>query len=172
MTRLRLALAALLLLVGVSGCAAIRAVTETEDALVDAGFTDATVGWSSEDGVEYVDVYWNARATTAEALTRESLSAAEVIWRVAPVRFDIVRTDPYVEFSEDRFNVVRTFPREQLEQQLGPRPARLDRSVGDLLNAQHYLRWAVGGSVAFFASAILIVLLVLRSSRRDRAAAA
>ena len=172
MTRAGLALAAVLLLFGATGCAGIEAIVETEEALVDAGFADATVDWSSENGVETVGVYWAARATTAEALTRESLAAAEVIWRVAPVRFDVVRTDPYVEYSEDRFNSLRTFPRDQLERELGPRPEGLDRSVGDLLRVGHYVRWAIGGIVAFLASAMLIVVLVLRSSRRGRAAAA
>ena len=168
MRRLCLALAALLLL---SGCAAIEATIETEDALHNAGFRDASVWWFSEEGVDYVAVSWLAGARTEEELHDESLAAAGVLWRVAPIRFDAVYAEPNAPFLDAAHDLVRVFPRSQLEQSFGSRPRGLDRSVESLLGVGHYVRWAAFGAVLFLLSSALIVWLVLRSSRRRHAAA-
>lgn len=169
MRRLAAALAAVLVL---GGCAAIDAAIDTEEALIDAGFADAGVFWTSHNGVETLEVYWFADAETSDALTDESLAAAGIVWRVARVHFDQVRTDPDVTFANGEFAAQRVFSRETLEREFGPRPPGLDRSMGSLLNIGHWVRWALAGFVAFLVASALVVWLVLRSSRRRRAAAA
>jgi hypothetical protein len=170
--RVLVALAALAVASAATGCGAIRDTVRTQNALKRAGFRDAGVDWYGEDGLDILEVWWTARAETTEALADESMAAARVVWRVAPIRFDAVRTYPDTPFLGDQTDAQRTFPRSTLEEEFGPRPAGLDRSLYDVLQVGHYLRWAAFGAVLFLSSAALVVWLVLRSSRRGRAAAA
>jgi hypothetical protein len=146
-------LAALLL----SGCGAVRAVTRTQRALAAAGIDDPSVGFVSENGADIVTVKY--RPTSIESIQSESLRAAQVVWRVAPVRFDAVRTiargGPSYHYS-----------RSALASQFGPRAAELDKDPADLLNLHGIV---VGGIVLLLVGAVaiaLIIVLVLRTRRR------
>lgn len=172
MTRLRLVLAALPLLFGLAGCAMADTLLDAEDSLQAAGFRDATVVWAVHNGVDSLEIDWEPASQTDEELMAESRAAAGVVWRTARLRFDQVVVDPDVWGRIERDGDWPVFDRATLERDFGPRPPGLDRTFSDYANPGHYLRWAVGGVVAFLASSVVIVVLVLRSSRRGRAAGA
>jgi hypothetical protein len=164
--------AALLVALLATGCGAIDALLDTEQALEDAGFRNPSLDWYSENGVERLVVSWRASAETEEALTEESLQAAGVLWRKAPIYFDVAETDPSVLFATDAFSTRRTFARTDLERAFGPRPEGLDQSAADLFNVRGILIGVAAVVTLGLALIVLIIVLLVRSGRRRRAAAA
>lgn len=161
-------LAALLLLV--TGCGAIDAFLTTQEALEAEGFRNASVSWYSTEGHETLYVTWDARATSTETLHLERLSAAHVVWRVAPVHFDEVEADPDTDVTDEATRA-EVFSRAELESQFGPRPAGLDRDAGDLLNVRGIL---IGVGIAAVLGIVLVavvIVVVVRAMRKRRATA-
>ncbi len=152
------------------GCGFIDGMLETEDALADAGFRDATVSFNSSNGIESVYVDWTASAETSEGLRAESLRVAEVVWRVAPLKMDLVETDPTVRFAIDAVQVGTVFPRAQLESEFGPRPPGLDKEFSELMNLRAIGLGVVLAVLLFLGIIVLVIVLVVRSSRKNRAA--
>lgn len=152
------------------GCGAIEGMLDTEEALVAAGFRDPEVSFESINGLDTVYVSWDAGAETAEGLRDESLEAAGVVWRVAPLRMDVVETDPRVSFPIDSVEVGTVYPRAQLEAEYGPRPAELDKPLTELMNLREIGIGIVVAVLLFIGLIVLVVVLVVRSSRKKRAA--
>ena len=159
---------ALLALVA-TGCAAIDAMQETQQALQDAGFRNASASWYSENGVEYVTVTWHSRGETAETLDERSLAAAGVIWRVAPVYFDHVEVSA-VDFGDSIRS--RVYSRAELEREFGPRPPGLDRDAGELVNIRATVTTIVVAAVLGLALTTLVIVVLVRRRREPVPAAA
>jgi hypothetical protein len=89
----------------------------------------------------------------------EQDQAAAIIWRNLPFRVERVTV-------VDRGGQVpsRDYPRAELEQELGPRPAGLDRSVEDI--ARQATLIAVVVSLVVLVLVIVVILLVVRAVRR------
>jgi hypothetical protein len=167
--RARAAAFALLLVALLSGgCALIDAVQDTEAALEAEGFRDASVDWASYNGVETVTVNWSSSVETPDAAQAEGLRAAGVIWRVAPVHFDLVQTEP-VTYGGD-FVATRVFPRAQLEDTYGPRPPGLDQDLGELADVRAYVVGFVVVLLLGLALVAVVVVVLVRAARRRRAA--
>ena len=152
------------------GCGAIEGMLDTEEALVAAGYRDPEVSFESINGLDTVYVSWDASAETSEGLRDESLGVAGVVWRVAPLRMDVVETDPRVSFVADSAEVGTVYPRAQLEQEFGPRSAELDKPLTELMNLREIGIGVVVAVLLFLGLIVLVVVLVLRSSRKKRAA--
>jgi hypothetical protein len=145
-------LAALLL----TGCGAVRAVRRTQDALAAAGIRDPHVGFDSVNGRDTVTVTY--RPSSIEGIQAESLRAAEVIWRVAPVRFDQVRTIA-------RGGPTYEYERSALALEFGPRDAELDKDPADLINVRGLVLGGVAVLLVGGLAIVLIIVLVVRSRR-------
>jgi hypothetical protein len=85
--------------------------------------------------------------------------AAAVIWRNLPFRIERIVVTP-------RGGLVppRQYPRAELEQRLGPRPADLDRSVEDIARRATLIAAVV--ALVVLALVILVIVLVVRAVRR------
>ena len=89
----------------------------------------------------------------------EQDQAAAIIWRNLPFRVERVTVvDRGGELPS------RDYPRAELEQRLGPRPAGLDRSVEDI--ARRATLIAVVVSLVVLVLVIVVILLVVRAVRR------
>ena len=166
------ALLALLVALLVTGCAAITAALDAEDALEEAGHREATVTWSSTNGYVTVDVTWRAAAETSDGLREESLAVAGVLWRSLAVRIDAVFTDPFGELAGDVGTASRDFSRNHLELEFGPRPPGLDRSASEVFNVRGIVIGVVVAFVIGLALTALIVVLLVRHGRAKRVATA
>ncbi len=155
-----------------TGCGALRAITDLTARLRDAGFDGATVNVESTNGFVAVQVSWDADAETVEGLADESFGIATVVWREAMFRFDAVNTYPDAESNgviPDRHG----YERDELERRLGPRPAPLDeKSVTELMDVRSLLIGAGIAAAAALLLVVLVVVLVLRARRKQRAALA
>jgi hypothetical protein len=144
------------------GCSAVRGIVDTERALQAAGYDDASVGYDTDSG-ETVSVEWTPNDPSLEGMQTESHDIARIIWQVAPIRFDAVEVD-----ANDADFTAR-YTHEELASEYGPRPARLDRSVSELLNVRGFV---IGGLIVLFVGLLLIaliVVLIVRSVRKRRA---
>ena len=89
----------------------------------------------------------------------EQDQAAAIIWRNLPFRVERVTV-----VARGGEVPSRDYPRAELQQQLGPRPAGLDRSVEDI--ARRATLIAVVVSLVVLVLVIVIILLVVRAVRR------
>jgi hypothetical protein len=150
-------------------CTSATSSADTVNALLDAGFADANVDFSTSDGFDALDV--TADPGTMEG-DRDSLAelAAGVVWTNFPLRFDeldVVLTG--------RFDGDQTFyTYDELYELFGPRPPGFDdRSIGDdFARTGLVVAAIVGGALLMFVvvAAVTIVLIVRASRRRARAA--
>jgi len=89
----------------------------------------------------------------------EQDQAAAIIWRNLPFRVERVTV-----VARGGEVPSRDYPRAELQQQLGPRPAGLDRSVEDI--ARRATLIAVVVSLVVLVLVIVVILLVVRAVRR------
>ncbi|MBI2710672.1 MAG: hypothetical protein HYX34_13425 [Actinobacteria bacterium] len=157
-----LLLAAALVAAALTGCGAVQALTDLQSSLEGDGFTNVKVG---VDGSDTVTVAVDPLAGDAAG---SQTTAARVVWTTFPRRFGLLRVTVRAQSS-------RTYTRADLEQQFGPRPARLDdKRLGDELRriAAGALIGLAVGAVLLIGLIILIVVLVRRSGKRKRLARA
>jgi hypothetical protein len=83
-----------------------------------------------------------------------------IIWQNLPFRIDRI----VVTADGGGFPSRRVYPRALLEQQLGPRPANLDRSVSDI--ARRATLIAVAVALVLLVLIVVVILLVVRAVRR------
>jgi hypothetical protein len=145
-----LAAAAVLL----AGCDLATGTVRTATQLQQAGIRNANLNYN--DGVATVD--YDASPDPAQA-RQEQDEAARIIWRNLPFRVEriIVTANGGVPPSRD-------YPRAALEQELGPRPAKLDQSVQDI--ARRATLIAVVVSLVFLVLIVLVIVLVVRAMRK------
>ncbi len=157
-----------LVLVGVvllAGCTTIRGLIDTEEALEQAGFTEVSVDFSSDNGFDQVEVA--VRPPSAEAAPEASLDeAARVVWTVFPLRFDLLRLE-LVGGRVEGFSATYTYS--EMVEIFGPRDPDLDeKELGD-----DVVRAGLGiaivlivGGVLFLAAVVLAIVFAVRASRR------
>lgn len=149
-----------LLVALVAGCSTVRAFTDLDTALRDAGFTDTRVNVAAGDPVALTV---SADAPPGDSAEEAQTKAAEVIWTTFPRRFEEAR----ISIDGDS----RTVTRDQLQEQFGDRPAGLD-DQGDL--ADDVNRVGVTFLVGVLLTGLVIVLvggvtalLIVRRRRRS-----
>jgi hypothetical protein len=86
--------------------------------------------------------------------------AAAIIWRNLPFRIERI----VITSDSGAIPIRRAYPREQLEQLLGPRPANLDRSVEDIARRATLIAGVVG--LVVLVLIVLVIVLVVRAVRR------
>jgi len=89
----------------------------------------------------------------------EQDEAAAIIWRNLPFRIDQITV-----VARQGTVPSRDYSRDLLEQQLGPRPANLDRSVADIARRASVVALVV--SLVVLVLVIVVILLVVRAVRR------
>jgi hypothetical protein len=90
---------------------------------------------------------------------QEQDEAARIIWLNLPFQIDRIVVSPNGNVYPSR-----EYPRAELEQALGPRPADLDRSVEDIARRATVI--AVVVALVLLVLIIVIILLVVRAVRR------
>jgi len=158
-----LGLVGLLLL---AGCTTIRGLLDTERALGEAGYTQVDVGFSSANGFDQVEITLDPEFAEGDA-EEQAEHAAEVVWRVFPLRFDVLR----IELLGSSEGEISTFTYSEMAEIFGPRPARLDeKELGD-----DVVRTGVGiavvlaiGGFLFLVAVVLAIVLAIRASRRRK----
>ena len=139
----------------VAGCELATGTVRTTTRLQDAGIHNPNLGY--RDGVATVE--YDADPNPLEARTEQDKAAA-IIWRNLPFRIDRI----VVTADGGGFPSRRVYPRALLEQQLGPRPASLDRSVSDI--ARRATLIAVVVAQVLLVLIVVVILLVVRAVRR------
>ncbi len=159
---------ALVGLVALSACTTIRGLIDTEDALVRAGYTDVDLGFDSANGFDQVHVTLRPESTEGGA-EGQAERAAEVVWTVFPLRFDLLRIELLGAF-EGPGTVTYTYS--EMAEIFGPRPPDLDeKELGDDVVRAGLgvaIVLAVGG-LLFTVAVVLTVMLGVRASRRRKA---
>jgi len=139
----------------VAGCELATGTVRTTTRLQDAGIHNPNLGY--RDGVATVE--YDADPNPLEARTEQDKAAA-IIWQNLPFRIDRI----VVTADGGGFPSRRVYPRALLEQQLGPRPANLDRPVSDI--ARRATLIAVVVALVLLVLIVVVILLVVRAVRR------
>jgi hypothetical protein len=161
--------AALLLVAAVlTGCAVTDGRVGTRRSLERANLPVSSVSLAEVDGQTVLDVSYQTAGTSPEHLAALQRLVEDVVWRQAPVRFDLLRMTALVRHPEVARNDTATVTRQQLLDRLGPRPPSLDRG-----HTRAFVLLAAAAVVAVVGSLVgATVLVVLISRRRARAEAA
>jgi hypothetical protein len=148
------ALALLAAAILLAGCELATGTVRTATRLQDAGISNPNLHYN--DGVATLEYDADPNPLDARA---EQDRAAAVIWRNLPFRIDRIT----VIGDGGAFPSRRDYPRALLEQQLGPRPAGLDRSVTDI--ARRATLIAVAVALVLMVLIVVVILLVMRAVR-------
>jgi hypothetical protein len=149
-----LAVAAVLL----AGCDLATGTVRTATELQKAGIDNPNLDY--DGGTATLD--YDADPNPLEARTEQDRAAA-IIWDNLPFRIDRITIDAKGGVFAGR----REYPRALLEQELGPRPANLDRSVSDIARRASLI--AVVVALVVLVLIIVVVVLVVRAVRRHPA---
>jgi hypothetical protein len=149
---LLLAVAAVLL----AGCDLATGTVRTATELQKAGIDNPHLDYD-RSGTATLD--YDADPNPLEARAEQDRAAA-IIWDNLPFRIDRIT----VNAKGGVFPGRREYPRALLEQQLGPRPANLDRSVSDIARRASLI--AVLVALVVLALIVVVVVVVVRAVRR------
>jgi hypothetical protein len=138
-----------------AGCELATGTVRTASELQDAGIRNPNLQYDND----VATLRYDADPNPLEARAEQDRAAA-VIWRNLPFRIDRIT----VVADGGAFQTRRDYPRAVLEQQLGPRPANLDRSVADIARRATLIAAAVG--LVLLILIVVIILLVVRAVRR------
>jgi hypothetical protein len=138
-----------------AGCELATGTVRTATQLQEAGIRNPNLHY--DGGVATLE--YDANPNPLEARSEQDRAAA-VIWRNLPFRIDRIT----VIGNADGFPSRRDYPRAQLEQLLGPRPANLDRSVTDI--ARRATLIAVAVALVLLVVIVVVIVLVVRAVRR------
>ena len=138
-----------------AGCDLATGTVRTAAELQKAGIDNPNLNYKG--GTATLD--YDADPNPLEARAEQDRAAA-IIWRNLPFRID------WITISSDggAFPTRREYPRELLEQRLGPRPANLDRSVEDIARRATLIAGIVG--LVVLGLIVLVIVLVVRAVRR------
>lgn len=139
-----------------AGCDLATGTVRTATELEEAGIRNPNLNYDRDSATATLE--YDADPNPLEARAEQDRAAA-VIWRNLPFRIDaIVVTADGVGLPS------REYPRALLEQELGPRPAGLDRSVDDIARRAIWISVAV--ALVVLVLIIVVVVLVVRAVRR------
>jgi hypothetical protein len=142
-----------------TGCDLATGTVRTATELQKAGIDNPNLNYNG--GTATLD--YDADPNPLEARAEQDRAAA-IIWRNLPFRIERIT----ITSDGGAFPTRREYPRELLEQRLGPRPARLDRSVGEIARRATLIAGIVG--LVVLALIVLVIVLVVRAVRRRPAA--
>ena len=108
-----------------AGCDLATGTVRTATELQEAGISNPNLDY--DGGTATLD--YDADPNPLEARAEQD-RAAEIIWENLPFRIERI----VITADGGAFPTRREYPRELLEQELGPRPADLDRSVEDIVD--------------------------------------
>jgi hypothetical protein len=137
-----------------AGCELATGTVRTASQLQDAGIRNPNLQY--DNGV--ATLRYDADPNPLEARTEQDRAAA-IIWRNLPFRIDRITV-----IADGSFPNRRDYPRALLEQELGPRPANLDRSVADI--ARRATLIAVAVALVLMVLVVVVIVLVMRAVRR------
>ena len=149
-----LAMAAVLL----AGCDLATGTVRTATELQKAGIDNPNLNY--DGGTASLD--YDADPNPLEARAEQD-RAATIIWNNLPFRIDRITVNAKGSVFPGR----RVYPRAVLEQQLGPRPANLDRSVSDIARRASLI--AIVVALVVLVLIMVVVVLVVRAVRRQPA---
>jgi hypothetical protein len=144
-----------------TGCDLATGTVRTAGELQEAGIRNPSLQY--DRGTATATLEFDADPDPPEARTEQD-QAAEIIWRNLPFRIDQISV-----VAADGTVPSRDYPRAELERELGPRPAGLDRSVDDLVRRAVVV--AVVISLLVLVLVVVIIVLVVRAVRRRPAPA-
>jgi hypothetical protein len=138
-----------------AGCDLATGTVRTGTELEEAGIRNPNLQYD-RDGTASLE--FDADPNPLEARAEQDRAAA-IIWQNLPFRIDeiVVTADGGVIPS-------REYPRALLEQQLGPRPADLDRSVDDIARRATLVALVV--ALVVLVLIVVVIVLVVRAVRR------
>jgi hypothetical protein len=142
-----------------AGCDLATGTVRTATELQKAGIDNPNLNY--DGGTASLD--YDADPNPLEARAEQDRAAA-IIWQNLPFRVERIT----VTSDGGAFPTRREYPRELLEQRLGPRPADLDRSVEDIARRATLIAGIVG--LVVLALIVLVIVLVVRAVRRRPAA--
>jgi hypothetical protein len=138
-----------------AGCELATGTIETATELQRAGIRNPNLQY---DG-DVATLTYDADPNPLEARAEQDRAAA-IIWEHLPFRIERIT----ITADGGAFPTRRDYPRAQLEQTLGPRPANLDRSVDDIARRATFIALAV--ALVLLLLIILVIVLVVRAVRR------
>jgi len=150
-----------------AGCSFASGMLRTTTALREAGIDNPDIA----GGNGRVTVTYDAHASGPD-LPAEQDRVAGVIWRNLPFRFSELAVTPRGA-SPPPSAGTRTYTREELEARLGPRPSGLDNTARDIeasarTTVRNVIIGLIVGGIVLLALVTLIIVLVVRASRRAR----
>jgi hypothetical protein len=138
-----------------AGCELATGTVKTASELQKAGIRNPNLNY--DGGTATLE--YDADPNPLEARAEQERAAA-VIWRNLPFRIEQIT----VTSNGGAFPSRRDYPRAVLEEQFGPRPADLDRSVGDIARQATLIAGVV--ALVLLLLIILVIVLVVRAVRR------
>jgi hypothetical protein len=137
-----------------AGCDLATGTVRTATELQEAGIRNPDLQY--DGGVARLG--YDADSNPLE-VRQEQDEAARIIWQNLPFEIERIVVTPNGSLLPSR-----EYPRAELEQALGPRPAELDRSVEDIARRATLIAAVV--ALVALALIIVIILLVVRAVRR------
>jgi len=137
-----------------AGCELATGTVKTASELQKAGIRNPNLNY--DGGTATLE--YDADPNPLEARAEQERAAA-VIWRNLPFRIEQITVTP-----DGGASPPESYTRAQLEQRFGPRPADLDRSVGDIARQATLIAGAV--ALVLLLLIILVIVLVVRAVRR------
>jgi hypothetical protein len=149
-----------------AGCGFASGMLRTANALREAGIDNPDI----TGGDARVTVTYDTHASESD-LPAEQDRVAEVIWRNLPFRFSELAVTPRGATSPP--GGTRTYSREELMARLGPRPSSLDNTGRDVeasvrATVRNVVIGLIAGGIVLLALVTLIIVLLVRASRRAR----
>ena len=138
-----------------AGCELATGTVQTASELQKAGIRNPNLNY--DGGTATLE--YDADPNPLEARAEQDRAAA-IIWRNLPFRIEQIT----VTSDGGAFPSRRDYPRAVLEERFGPRPADLDRSVGDIARQATLIAGAV--ALVLLLLIILVIVLVVRAVRR------
>jgi hypothetical protein len=138
-----------------AGCELATGTVQTASELRQAGIRNPNLNY---DRGGTATLEYDADPNPLEAQAEQDRAAA-VIWRNLPFRIEQITVTANGGVSQPA-----RYPREALEEELGPRPADLDRSVEDIARQATLIAGVV--ALVLLLLIILVIVLVVRAVRR------
>ena len=147
-----------------ASCSSFGGAVDTQDALADNGFSEASVDFSSSDGFDELEVTVDPGGLEGDGDSLAELTAG-VAWTNFPLQFDDLR----IVLTGDFEGYETFYTYDELYELFGPRPAGFDeRSIGDDFARSGLIAAVVigVGLLVFVAVTVVAVILIVRARKR------